>query len=73
LFNKRKQPREREILVAQMLDVDRKTVRKILQQINKKGVVEKKERTSILDPFKEFIEIQYQKNYQPKGHFKIFL
>ncbi|SES98404.1 helix-turn-helix domain-containing protein, partial [Anaerobranca gottschalkii] len=56
--------------IAQMLNVDRKTVRKILKELDENGVVERKERASILDPFKEFIEIQVSKELSAKRIFQ---
>ena len=47
--------------IARMLNIDRKTVRKVLKELNEKGCVERKERTSILDPYKEYIAIQVSK------------
>jgi len=56
--------------IAQMLNVDRKTVRKILKELDENGVVKRKERASILDPFKEFIEIQVSKELSAKRIFQ---
>ncbi len=47
--------------IAKMLDIDRKTVRKILKELDEKGYVERKERVSILDPHKKYISIQASK------------
>lgn len=56
--------------IARMLDIDRKTVRKVLKDLNENGVVEKKKRVSILDPFKEFINIQVTKDLSAKRIFQ---
>lgn len=48
--------------IARILEIDRKTVRRILNQIEEKGVVERKETCSILDPYKEYIQIQVSKD-----------
>ncbi len=37
--------------IARMLDIDRKTVRKILKELDEKVYLERKERGSILGPF----------------------
>lgn len=47
--------------IANMLKIDRKTVRNVLKQIEEKGCVERKEYPSILDPYKEFIHISVEK------------
>lgn len=47
--------------IAEMLNIDRKTVRTILKKIDAKGYVERKERQSILDPYKEYINVQASK------------
>jgi len=47
--------------IAKMLEVDRKTVRKVLKELDEKGKVERKIRESILDPYKEYINIQLAK------------
>lgn len=52
--------------IALMLNVDRKTVRKVLKELDEKGVVERKVRDSILDPFKDFIHIQVSKELSAK-------
>ncbi|WP_245641269.1 helix-turn-helix domain-containing protein [Thermovenabulum gondwanense] len=47
--------------IARMLNIDRKTVRKVLKVLNDKDFIERKERISILDPYKEYIAIQVSK------------
>jgi len=44
--------------IAEMLNINRKTVGKVLKQLEEKGTVERKEYASILDEYKEFINIQ---------------
>lgn len=44
-----------------LINIDRKTVRNILNQIETKGCVERKERSSVIDQYKEYIEIQANK------------
>lgn len=56
--------------IARMLNIDRKTVRKVLKELDEKGVVERKNRESILDPFKEFINIQVAKDLSAKRIFQ---
>ena len=56
--------------IARMLEIDRKTVRKVLKELDENGVVERKKRKSILDPFKEFINIQVAKNLSAKRIFQ---
>ena len=53
--------------IARMLNIDRKTVRKKLNETNKPS--EEKTRISILDPYKEYIEIEAQKGIQAKRIF----
>lgn len=48
--------------IAKILEIDRKTVRRILNELNEKGIVERKETCSILDPYKEYIQIQVTKD-----------
>lgn len=48
--------------IGKMLEIDRKTVRKVLNQIELKGSVDRKEKPSILDPYKEYVGIQANKN-----------
>lgn len=56
--------------IAVMLNVDRKTVRNILKQFEEKGSVERKARTSILDPYKETIQILVSKDLSAKRIFQ---
>lgn len=56
--------------IAVMLNVDRKTVRNILKQFEEKGSVERKARTSILDPYKETIQILVSKDLSSKRIFQ---
>lgn len=44
--------------IARMLNIDRKTVRKILKDMELKGYVQRKPRTSMLEPYKEYVDIQ---------------
>ena len=53
--------------IARMLNIDRKTVRKKLNESNKP--LKEKTRVSILDPYKEYIEIEAQKGIQAKRIF----
>ena len=53
--------------IARMLNIDRKTVRKKLNETNKP--LKEKTRVSILDPYKEYIEIEAQKGIQAKRIF----
>lgn len=48
--------------IGNLLNIDRKTVRKILNELELKGAVERKEKPSILDPYKEYVEIQANKD-----------
>ncbi len=48
--------------IAKILEIDRKTVRRVLNELNEKGIVERKETCSILDPYKEYIQIQVTKD-----------
>ena len=48
--------------ISKMLQIDRKTVRRILKEIDTNGAVERKERVSMLDPYKEFIHLQVSKD-----------
>lgn len=52
--------------ISRMLKVDRKTVRKVLSAIEVSGEVTRKTRTSILDEYKEYIEIQVNKSLSAK-------
>ena len=55
--------------IAEMLEVDRKTVRVKLQQLEK-GVVERKQRQTILDPHLEYIQAQVGKELSAKRIFQ---
>lgn len=55
--------------IASILKIDRKTVRNVLNKIDEKGVVERKAKPSILDPYKEYINIQVAKEL---GAMRIF-
>lgn len=55
--------------IASILKIDRKTVRNVLNKIDEKGVVERKVKPSILDPYKEYINIQVAKDL---GAMRIF-
>lgn len=48
--------------IARMLEIDRKTVRNILNQLEAKGFVERKPTASILDQYKEYIDIKVAKD-----------
>lgn len=52
--------------ISRMLKIDRKTVRKVLTAIETEGEVIKKTRPSILDPHKEYIQIQANKGLTAK-------
>lgn len=47
--------------IAEILKIDRKTVRNVLKKIDENGVVERKQTASILDQYKEYINIQTSK------------
>lgn len=47
--------------IAKMLKIDRKTVRKILNEVELRGYVERKRKVSVLEPYKEYIDIQASK------------
>ena len=53
--------------IARMLDIDRKTVRRKLNEYNPS--LQKKKRESILDPYKEYINIEVGKGIQGKRIF----
>lgn len=55
--------------IAEMLKIDRKTVRNVLKKLETKGFVERKPMASILDPYKEYINIQVTKDL---GAMRIF-
>ena len=48
--------------IAQILKIDRKTVRNVLKKIDEGGTIERKPTVSILDPYKEYINIQVSKD-----------
>ncbi len=52
--------------IARILKVDRKTVRKVLKALDENGYVEHKTKPSILDPYKECINIQVSKGLSAK-------
>ena len=52
--------------IANLLDTDRKTVRKVLKELDDKGIVERKKRTSILDEYKYYINAQVAKDLSAK-------
>lgn len=52
--------------IAGILKVDRKTIRKVLKALDEKGCVEYKTKPSILDPYKEYINIQVSKGLSAK-------
>jgi|GEM_PF-1618809 len=52
--------------IARILKVDRKTVRKVLKALDENGYVEHKTKPSILDPYKEYINIQVSKGLSAK-------
>ncbi|SHK19550.1 hypothetical protein [Paramaledivibacter caminithermalis] len=56
--------------IAKMLKIDRKTVRTVLEKLEKHGCVERKEYPSILDPYKEYINIQASKQLSAKRIFQ---
>lgn len=56
--------------IANILGIDRKTVRTVLQKIEKYGVIERKQSISILDPHKEYINIQVSKELTAKRIFQ---
>ena len=47
--------------IANILHVDRKTVRKVLKELSTCGKVERKERATLIDEHKEYIQIQVNK------------
>lgn len=52
--------------IANMLDIDRKTVRKILKELTTKGKVSRKPKASLINPYKEYIGIQAAKGLSAK-------
>jgi transposase len=52
--------------IARILRIDRKTVSTVLSKLEEVGVVERKSRSSILDEYKEFIQIQVNKRLSAK-------
>lgn len=48
--------------IAEMLNVNRKTVAKVLREIDEKGYVERKKKPSILDEHEEYLKIQSNKD-----------
>ncbi|AZT91627.1 IS21 family transposase [Caldicellulosiruptor changbaiensis] len=52
--------------IARLLDVDRKTVRKVIHDIEQKGEVERKSKGSVLDNYREFIEAKVNKGHSAK-------
>lgn len=52
--------------IAKMLKIDRKTVAKVLKELEDKGYVERKQYPSILDDYKEYINIQSTKGLSAK-------
>lgn len=52
--------------IANILEIDRKTVRKILKELNTKGKVIRKPRASLIDSYKEYIGIQATKGLSAK-------
>lgn len=47
--------------ISRILEIDRKTVRTVLKKIEKDGTIKKKQYPSILDNYKEYINIQVSK------------
>ncbi|OAA87985.1 integrase core domain protein [Clostridium coskatii] len=56
--------------IANILGIDRKTVRTVLQKLEKCSVIERKQSVSILDPHKEYINIQVSKELTAKRIFQ---
>lgn len=52
--------------IGKILGINRKTVANVLKQLNEKGSVERKQTVSILDDFKEYINIQVAKELSAK-------
>lgn len=52
--------------IARMLSIDRKTVRKVVKDMQQKGEVERKPKGSTLDKYKEFIEAKVNKGFSAK-------
>ncbi len=52
--------------IARLLNVDRKTVRKVIQDIEQKGEVERKSKNSVLDNYRQFIEAKVNKGLSAK-------
>ena len=52
--------------IAEILGIDRKTVRNVLKQIEHGGCVERKQILSIIDQHKEYINIQVSKGLTAK-------
>jgi len=56
--------------IAEILGIDRKTVRNVLKQIEQRGCVERKQILSIIDQHKEYINIQVSKGLTAKRIFQ---
>ncbi|WP_368489230.1 hypothetical protein [Clostridium sp. BJN0013] len=56
--------------IANILSIDRKTVRTIFQKIEKYGEVKRKKYVSILDSYKEYINIQILKELTARRIFQ---
>lgn len=56
--------------IGKILGIDRKTVRNVLKQIDQNGYVERKKTGSIIDPYKEYINIQVSKELTAKRIFQ---
>lgn len=52
--------------IANMLSIDRKTVRKVLKEIEINGNVERRKKATLIDQYKEYIEIQAAKELSAK-------
>lgn len=56
--------------ISRILEIDRKTVRASLEKIKQNGIVERKTYPTILDPYKEYINIQITKDLTAKRIFQ---
>lgn len=56
--------------IGKILGIDRKTVRNVLKQIDQNGYVVRKKTGSIIDPYKEYINIQVSKELTAKRIFQ---
>lgn len=56
--------------IAEIVGADRKTIAKVLKDLDEKGHVERKKKTSMLDQFEEYLQIQVKKDLSAKRIFQ---